>query len=1164
MLNKTLFDQLVTFLLPDMGDPDDRKALIESALYGSPALAKLDWRGAAHPFTVQLIRTLDTFGEVEPGQPAVSALLAGLRPLVGADRQRALDDLLAQIAAAPAPAPLAPPETTVEGDLYVFISYARPDQAIAEQIETYLQAAGVRVFRDTSDIREGANWDMTIETALRACQRMVLLLSPDSMPYRKEVHREWFFFDQKRKPIYPLYVEACDLHSRLYAYNYIDVLHLGLQAALERLLAELGRDFALPAASAGADKIGVFAGVETEARTLPEALQALLDAVRDPEGSVVLSVDQAEAIKDHKPQDLTEYRLGRIVEWSLPRYQLDNRFVNLTLLLDKGEHEPQRWHKSDDARFSDLRDVLTAVPDPALVLLGAPGSGKSTLLRRLQLDHSIDRLRDGAGQISFFVQLNGYRARADGVLPEPGDWLEGRWAERYPHLPPLDTFLRDGQVLLLLDALNEMPHKSTAEYHERVGLWRAFTQDVVKLGNRVIFSCRSLDYSASLSSPELRVPQVEVQPMSADQVRAFLRAYAPAHEPVIWADLDGSPQFTLFQTPYFLRLLCEQVEANRAIPRGRASLFTGFVRQVLQREINGDLFQPDTLLSDRDHQQLALGRWRSPFDLPERGALIPCLSRLAFTMQEKGLETEGAQVRVDYDDACDLLAHERSADILRAGMALNVLDEDISRDEIAFFHQLLQEYFAARRLAQAPNPALVHVEWQVDQASPTLAEVLAALADGDPLPPLPQTGWEETTLTAAPLVADPNTFIRALIPHNLPLAARCAASPEVSADPALKRELRDALIARSQDYTSADLRARIAAGLALGELGDPRFERRSGPHGDYLLPPLVTIPAGTYPIGDDSGQYNNEKPAHTVTLDTFQIGMFPVTNAEYALFMAAGGYEDEQWWDTDAARAWLRGEGSTEGQKQDRRGLWKNLRDNWTPEEIQALVPERFTSEEAEWYIWFRGLDETALEERLAAWYREGEVYRQPEYWDDARFNNPAQPVVGVTWFEARAYCAWLSANALTPGPSAFASGRGEQGFRLPTEVEFEAAARGPEGRAYAYGPVFDAARSNTFESHIRRTTPVGLFANATPEGAFDLSGNVLNWTTTSYDPEQFPYPYQADERENAHADARRVLRGGSWSGPQGSARAAFRSGGNPLFRDGYVGFRVVCGAAPS
>ncbi|MGH9937866.1 MAG: TIR domain-containing protein, partial [Blastocatellia bacterium] len=357
---------------------------------------------------------------------------------------------------------------------YVFVSYARPDQAAAEEVEAILTAAGVRVFRDASDIRAGANWDNAIENALRECQRMILLLSRSSMPYSKEVHREWFYFDQKRKPIYPLFIEDCELHTRLIAYNYIDARG-DLQGAVKRMLDDLGRDFDLPEPMTGADRVGVFEGVETEERDLPEALQALLDAIRDPGGSVALSVEQAKAIRDRKPDKLTGYRLGRIAEWSLPRHRLDKRFVNLTLLLDKGESEPQRWQKAEDFRFNDLREALKETEDhPALVLLGAPGSGKSTLLRRLQLDHSMDRLRavqpDDAEQISFFIQLNGYRARASGERPEPREWLGRRWAELCPQLPPLETYLQAGRALLLLDALNEAPHGSAGDYHSLVGL----------------------------------------------------------------------------------------------------------------------------------------------------------------------------------------------------------------------------------------------------------------------------------------------------------------------------------------------------------------------------------------------------------------------------------------------------------------------------------------------------------------------------------------------------------------------------------------------------------------------------------------------------------------------------------------------------------------------
>lgn len=253
------------------------------------------------------------------------------------------------------------PPLLAAGELYVFISYAREDQAIAEQVEAFLKAAGVRVFRDTSDIRAGANWNQAIEKALRECQRMVLLLSANSMPEREEVEREWFYFSRAPKLIYPLYIRDCHLNSRFVGVNYIDARG-DLQGALEHLLDELRRDSDLPPPAAS--------------RPLPEPLHALYDVVRDPSGNITLSAEQVNAIKLHHPADLTEYRLRCIAEWSLPQHYLDKRFVNLTLILDKGEDAAQRWQKlpAEAFRFQDLRDVLVETKDdPALVLLGAPG-----------------------------------------------------------------------------------------------------------------------------------------------------------------------------------------------------------------------------------------------------------------------------------------------------------------------------------------------------------------------------------------------------------------------------------------------------------------------------------------------------------------------------------------------------------------------------------------------------------------------------------------------------------------------------------------------------------------------------------------------------------------------------------------------------------------------
>jgi formylglycine-generating enzyme required for sulfatase activity len=169
-----------------------------------------------------------------------------------------------------------------------------------------------------------------------------------------------------------------------------------------------------------------------------------------------------------------------------------------------------------------------------------------------------------------------------------------------------------------------------------------------------------------------------------------------------------------------------------------------------------------------------------------------------------------------------------------------------------------------------------------------------------------------TTLAALPMSDDPEGYVVRLIEYNLPLAARCAISPEVKISDKTKDLIREKLVNRTQDMT-ADLRARIAAGEALGLIGDPRFKPYRSAEGECLLPLMVEIPAGVYPIGDDqSGLLRNERPAHKVELPAYQIGVYPVTNAEYARFIEAGGYEDERWWDTVAARRWRR-EGGARG-----------------------------------------------------------------------------------------------------------------------------------------------------------------------------------------------------------------------------------------------------------
>ena len=362
-----------------------------------------------------------------------------------------------------------------------------------------------------------------------------------------------------------------------------------------------------------------------------------------------------------------------------------------------------------------------------------------------------------------------------------------------------------------------------------------------------------------------------------------LTQYSPEHGAQLWRELRGTPQLEVFRSPFYLKLLVEQPAAEARLRTGRAALFTSFVRGALRREIESKnpLFLPDGLLVRRDYERIVAGDWADAYELAANSPLFDALADFAARLQERCATGNEARVRVKYAEALALVGGTHREDILEAGAALQVLD--IARDDVLFVHQLVQEYFAGRALAAAPQPELARVAWRADEMSPSLQEVLASLADSDPLPAAPGTGWEETFVIAAAMAPDADAFVGAVAEVNLPLAGRCAAQPDVVLSRGLRQHLQGALVERSRE-PQADLRARIAAARALGELGDPRFERRTGPHGDYLLPPMVAIEGGAYTIGSDDGHYEDEAPIHSVTLAPLRARPVPGDQCRVAAF----------------------------------------------------------------------------------------------------------------------------------------------------------------------------------------------------------------------------------------------------------------------------------------
>jgi len=175
------------------------------------------------------------------------------------------------------------------------------------------------------------------------------------------------------------------------------------------------------------------------------------------------------------------------------------------------------------------------------------------------------------------------------------------------------------------------------------------------------------------------------------------------------------------------------------------------------------------------------------------------------------------------------------------------------------------------------------------------------------------------------------------------------------------------------------------------------------------------------------------------------------------------------------------------------------------------------------------------------------------EHWEGGKPPSGKEdyPVVYVSWYDAVAYCRWLSRVTGRP-------------YRLPSEAEWEKGARGTDGRIYPWGNQWDAKRCNTEESGILDTTPVGAYPEgASPYGLLDMAGNVWEWTRSlwgeDWEEPSFKYPYDPDDgREDLEAEGGRVLRGGSWRYRRGHARCVVRLRYPPLASNNFIGFRLV------
>ena len=273
---------------------------------------------------------------------------------------------------------------------------------------------------------------------------------------------------------------------------------------------------------------------------------------------------------------------------------------------------------------------------------------------------------------------------------------------------------------------------------------------------------------------------------------------------------------------------------------------------------------------------------------------------------------------------------------------------------------------------------------------------------------------------------------------------------------------------------------------------------------------FLSVPKGPFIMGssaDDDQIDDDEKPQHTLDIPyDYWMGKTPITNEQFGVFVSATSYQ---------------------------------------------------TNAEKEGWAWVWMLKEKRWEKV------KGANWRHPLGPNSDLGVIDEHPVVSVSFHDALAYCAWLNRRVPTHPLKGYH-------LRLPSEAEWEKAARGPDGRLWPWGNRFEPAFCNFQESGTDTVIAVGAHAPQSNSfyGISDMCGNVWEWTTTLWGNERnvraFAYPYRlGDGRDNQHADDSyyRIIRGGSFKDNPHTLRSACRDLDPPFFSLNNLGIRVI--AAP-
>ncbi len=760
--------------------------------------------------------------------------------------------------------------------------------------------------------------------------------------------------------------------------------------------------------------------------------------------------------------------------------------------------QPKRQADRDEvAEQSKPQLLLELLGERSLYVSGDPGSGKSTFCRWVawlaatgempefevaaEAEYQEKLPASLRGRLPVVVRLREFReylpAKSGRRSLTPNqlhtglkNWLDSTrpgglcWSDVAPHLAA-------GSLLLILDGVDEMP---PTEGSDAAAWWpreaflagvTAAASDWLKHGNRLLITSRPYglepDQVRKLDRDGLAEARLDALPEPLQNLLATrwfvaLPKTRPEGRQIAETMLDqvrglSGDVAKMAANPLLLTAICIIYSQGKELPKDQHDLYDRIVNTALYSRYPRD----NSLIAKVRGRLAAVALGMHTGHPVEPARRSP--AREVHEVELDAILAEYIEKNPETESGGSGVVSARDELLAKSGLLLSSQSR-----HAAFSHWSFQEFLAAERvttLCRANEDQLLgeFCRWSVLSGwRPTLSFLFGRR--------VAQIGWEAGTSLLQKMLAaiDVQQF-----GQSIGLALSSVDALAILLDQ--KLVLRDEFLAPLRGVCLAaigqdvELKARVELARMLGRVGDPRVA-------DDLNDPTawVQVEAGTYRVGDAAikKEYSagNSLTPDTVTFaQPFHLSKHPVTNGQFARFLATGGYDERKWW------------------------------------------------QEAGW-----------------CWRKENNVV-EPRYWQDSKWNGATQPVVGVSWWEADAFCRWADC-------------------RLPTEREWEAAARGPQGWTYPWANDWHEGICNTREADLGVTTPVGIFpSSAAVCGAHDMAGNVWEWCSDTFD------PARKDD-----SNASRVLRGGSWYYNPRNCRSAFRYYGDPVLRGSYIGFRVA------